>query len=378
MESDLKKIEKTYLNAKKDDISSLNNEKKDDISSLNNENSIKQLKESLKNLKNCETYLKKNEPLFFENLEIIKFLESRKESNFYSIRLKTRPKVENLVLKVILSYKREKEIKQQQALNNNKLQNKNIISLFGFSQIKPENCLCLVLEEAKFGNIRNFQKTVLKTFSESMLCFLASQILDGLEYCHNCKIAHMDIKPENIVVDEFLNFKIIDFSYSFNYKNKEPNEIIKLPFIGTDLYMPLEILESEKIICKDLNKVDLYSLGVTLYNLAFGCYPYNLSVDDEKETVVKKLKKEKLILDKRAGFSSYFLEFLSLLLEKNIIKRLNLYEAKEHYWVKGVKIIMDEKEKNNDMGLFLNYISNGNIKAFNEYINELNQINKFK
>ena len=54
------------------------------------------------------------------------------------------------------------------------------------------------MENTKYGNLRNFQIKVLKKayLFESMLCFLTSQILNGLIYLLKCKIAHMDIKPQ--------------------------------------------------------------------------------------------------------------------------------------------------------------------------------------
>jgi len=113
------------------------------------------------------------------------------------------------------------------------------------------------MENAKYGNLRNFQFKSLKRacLSESMLCFIAKQILNGLYYLHRCKIAHMDIKPQNIVIDDYLNAKIIDFSISINYKGKKPNDEFKLPFKGTNFYMPLEVLDEEKIKYKDLKNI---------------------------------------------------------------------------------------------------------------------------
>ena len=103
------------------------------------------------------------------------------------------------------------------------------------------------------------------------------------------KIAHMDLKPNNIIVDEYLNFKIIDFSISINYKDKKYSEVIKLPIMGTSLYMPLEVLFKQKIKYKELHKVDLYSLGFILYNLAFDTYPYNITSDEKYSKIGEKI-----------------------------------------------------------------------------------------
>ena len=238
----------------------------------------------------------------------------------------------------------------------------------------------MLMEVGKYGNLRNFQINILKVryFSESMICFIASQILNGIVYCHKCKIAHMDIKPYNIVVDEFLNIKLIDFSISINYKNKNPNDQMKTPNIGTNFYMSKEILKSETIKYKDLNKIDLYAFGVLLYNLAFGTYPYNLSHGDERnyETILKKIENEKLTFPNTKDYSSHFLDFISKLLEKDIDKRINIYEALDHYWIKGAKIILNEKENCYDIGVFVSYLLTDHIKAFNDYIQKAKKNNE--
>ena len=47
--------------------------------------------------------------------------------------------------------------------------------------------------------------------------------------------------------------------------------------------MAPEVIESKIINKNDLNKIDLYSFGVTLYNLAFGSYPFGLNREDSKD-----------------------------------------------------------------------------------------------
>ncbi|MBQ7408965.1 MAG: protein kinase family protein, partial [Alphaproteobacteria bacterium] len=94
--------------------------------------------------------------------------------------------------------------------NSARLKNKNIIDIYGATPIL-ENVDCIVMEYAKYGNIRDFQIQVLrsKILSESFLCYLAYQILKAVKHCHICKIAHLDLKPQNIVIDRDLNVKLI-------------------------------------------------------------------------------------------------------------------------------------------------------------------------
>ena len=228
------------------------------------------------------------------------------------------------------------------------------------------------MEEAHYGDIRSFQKNFLKRLilSESMICFLAYQILNGINYCHKCKIAHLDIKLKNIVINNYLNAKLIDFSISLDYKNKDKNDEIKLPCRGTNFYISKEVLLSEKIKVNDLNKVDLYSFGVVLYNLAFNRFPYNLTHGDEDnyDIILKKITDSDIDFKNSESYSNYFLDFMKNLLEKDINKRISIEDALNHYWIKGATILLDEKEKCSNQSSFISYLITDHFKSFNDYI----------
>jgi serine/threonine protein kinase len=245
----------------------------------------------------------------------------------------------------------------------NKMKNTNVIKFFGMKNIKNKNLDfdCIIMEYSKFGNIRQFQQNFIKrnNMSESILCYFASLILNGLKYCHMSKIAHFDIKPQNIIIDETLNLKLIDFSISINYRDKN---IIKLPRQGTEHYMAPEVLNSQIINTKDLEKVDLYSLGSMLFNLAFGVYPDEFTSEELEEKFENFSKEENLF------YSKYFLDFIKSLLEQNIKKRINIKQALEHYWIKGAEILLDEKEKISNANIFLSYLIFDFFPNFQKYV----------
>jgi serine/threonine protein kinase len=302
--------------------------------------------------------------------EIKDYLDSGSESVVYKILEKVSKKP--LVLKII--YRKQNEIRNiNEFIISKKLKNKNISIFYGVEEIKEYNLDLVIIEYAINNNLRFFQKKILKRnyLSESLLCFFAYQILNGLKYCHMNKIAHLDIKPENIVVDEFLNLKIIDFSVSLDY-SKIKNGKIKLTFQGTNFYVAPEVIKEEVINVKDLNKVDLYSFGVMLYKLAFGTYPYGLSSTDSHnyDKIYHKIQNEKLEFNKNFVCSSYFIDFLKNLLEKDINKRININEALDHYWIKCSNILINEKEKINNTTIFMTYLLTDHIIKFNTQINK--------
>lgn len=177
-------------------------------------------------------------------------------------------------------------------------------------------------------NLMDFQQNFLKRkiLSESLMNFLAYQILKGLEHIYRCGFAHMDLKPQHLMVDKSLDIKLIDFYNSICYK-KIINEKIKLNINGTSIYKSLEVLRKEVINPRNLIKVDLYALGVILYDMGFGYYPYGLKHGEENnyDEILRKLEEEKLTFDEKMDFSPIFLDFLSRLLEKDINKKELVY-----------------------------------------------------
>lgn len=87
----------------------------------------------------------------------------------------------------------------------------------------------------------------------------------------------MDIKKENIFLDSEMSAKLSSLIPLFSFKNKKPEDLIIFPDIGTSYYMSPEVLNKDKIEIKCGEKIEIYSLGATLYNLAFGIYPYGLN-----------------------------------------------------------------------------------------------------
>jgi serine/threonine protein kinase len=221
-----------------------------------------------------------------------------------------------------------------------------------------------------------FQKKLIKkdSLSETLLAYITKQILDGLLYIHQSKIIHMDIKQQNILIDEKLNVKITDFSVSFSYEKYKENDKINLPLSGTSLYMSPEVLLKSQIDYEDCCKIDIFSLGVVLFNLAFEKFPYELDYSYKRNfaLILDKIKKQKLIIPEKKKFSVLFKKFLKNLLEKNIKNRISIYEALEDPWIKGADLLIKEKEKLNDIEKFLINMITDNVRSFNDYLKNNN------
>ena len=349
-------------NTKNENISNKNTQKSEDTNSD---------KKSNENISDINSFKRKLKSIKFinEQFEIMDCIDTGGESKVFKLLNQKRKRT--CALKVIVNKKKERNLNELKIAT--KLKNSNINNYYAYFLFKGDNNDYIIMENAKYGNLRNFTLNILKTrnncLSESMLCYISNQILNGLYHCHKCKIAHMDIKPQNIVICEVFTAKIIDFSISIDYSGKDLNEKIKIPYKGTNFYMSQEVFNREEIKYKDLNKIDAYAFGVLLFRLAFGYYPYGLKIGDEDndKIIMEKIKGQLEIKNER-HFSSYFVDLVGKLLERNINERISIYEAMEHPWIKGAQILNDEKENTYYMNKFISNLSTNNIKKFNDYL----------
>ena len=116
--------------------------------------------------------------------------------------------------------------------------------------------------------------------SESLVLKYMQQLLPALETAHRQNIWHLDIKPENIMVDKYYHVYLIDFGASKHIeRNKSLTTSLALAY--TPGFCPPELLElsheaPENYIqtLKDIGPwTDIYALGATMYNLLTDSIP---------------------------------------------------------------------------------------------------------
>ena len=354
-------------------------------------NNYKLIKEYYKVQSNLEHYLQNfSNSNFSENFELLQYIGSGSSGVVYEGRCKREPQ-KHVCLKFLLNKseeeKREKKYKKLYNLEKypkikeiniqGKLKDRHITQYYDYCDLKDYGCI--IMEYAKFGDLENFQKKMnhqnhQNSLSETLLAYLTRQILEGLYYIHQSKIIHMDIKQQNILIDQNFNIKITDFSVSFSYENYKENDKITLPLSGTSFYMSPEVLLKAKIDYEDCSKIDMFSLGVLLYNIAYEKFPFSLdySIKRNFQLILEKIQTEKLVIPGDKKYSILFKKFLESLLERNIKNRISVSEALDNPWIKGTDLLIKEKEKINNLEKFIINIMMDNVRSFNEYLKNNN------
>ena len=366
-------LKRKIANKEENNIISLRNVNIEEPNSNSSTIASQNDKNQYNDLKKMKEFIESKYKKFYENFELTNFISAGGTGKVFEGYLKRAKKKQNLAFKFKISDQKKLEKDSQEISIHKKCHHNNITEIYAFIKMDDYSNFC-VLELGKHGDLENFQKKLLKrkVLSETMICYFAKQILEALQYIHRCKIIHMDIKEGNILVDSNLNVKLTDFSVSCSYSAFHPEDLVKFPYVGTSKYMSPEIIGRTHMKIKEGCKIDIYSLGVTLYDLAFGCYPFNLDEVERKDydNILKKVKEEKLEFPKDRKVSNLFKDFLKGLLEIDYTKRFSIQKALNHPWVKGADIIFDEKEQSFCYENFLINLITDNIPKFNDYLKE--------
>ena len=356
----------------------------------NNTNSVmsttpKSLNEIYNDIGELNKYLIEKAPEFYEKFELLEFKKCgsagsvlKAQTKIKAQNSKAKPKI--VALKFLFNVKEgkaKKEINHQEIIAHGSLKHKNIPQIYGYYKIGDNSCIAM--EYSHYGDLENFKKKVIKRapLSESLICYILGGLAEAVYYIHtHNKIIHMDIKQQNIVIDDYLNIKLTDYSISINYRNLKN---ISLPMIGTCYYMSPEVLKKETIPANYASKIDVYSIGVLLYLLAFCDYPFKLKEVDNKNyaQILKNIQQYDLEFPTDMENSKPFLNLLRNCLNKDIKKRYDIYQLMNDPFVKGYQIILNEKEKLYNAGKFVIDLMVDNILNFNQYLKTIENNTNF-
>ncbi|RIB20169.1 kinase-like domain-containing protein [Gigaspora rosea] len=164
----------------------------------------------------------------------------------------------------------KKFIRELKILND--INHNNIIKLYGVSRFSQTDNLVMVLQFANDGNLRNYLKGKWKDgkfkISWTKVIEFAIKITDGLNYLHENGIIHRDLHSNNILINGY-EILIADFGIS---KEIDNNSISSSQVQGMPAYVDPRYFNGN---FKPDKKIDIYSLGVLLWELTSGIPPFH-------------------------------------------------------------------------------------------------------
>ena len=163
-------------------------------------------------------------------------------------------------------------------------------------------------------------------FSETVTKHFVYQILIGLASIHGDDRIHGDISLENILIDTDNNIKICDFEFSVSV-----GTIIK-GYAGKLNYMPPEMTDDSLLIAHP--SIDLYAIGVLIFTLQLGDYPYKNKIDEHYHFILKDDTKG-LFANYTNIFSSDCIDLLSNLLCTKNKRYESIAQLLRHKWFTG-------------------------------------------
>ena len=185
----------------------------------------------------------------------------------FSVVYKVRSKENNNIycLKKINTKKTKDKENEINILSN--LSHPNLIKCF-FSFYNSEN-IYIIMDFCEFGDLFSLLQSVKKKkvfVNEDIIWNIAIQVLVGLNYLHSKKIIHRDIKLLNLFMTKDKKIKIGDMGMSIIFDEEE----LIHSRVGTPLYIAPELVKKEKYDYK----IDIWSLGCSLYHLAKTVPPF--------------------------------------------------------------------------------------------------------
>lgn len=165
-------------------------------------------------------------------------------------------------------------------------------------------------------------------FTEQRVAEMLFEIIWAIRTCHDKRIAHLDLKPENVLVNHEEKCKLADFGLSAHIGSKHKKKGIS-HYRGThDYWSPEQCARHQN---KKQNfgefdqKTDIWTLGILAFELKFGRPPFG-STNEEKETIIMnriqdyewhQLFCENSKKDEIDALSVEFKDFLNKCLDKN-------------------------------------------------------------
>lgn len=175
----------------------------------------------------------------------------------------------------------------------------NLVQMIGMCEYQPDRGPIFILSNYVAGvtletHVKEQLSQLMPQDRNEKICNEMCCVLDALQYLHTRGVVHRDIKPSNIMIENGTIVKLMDLGIA---RMNGGNKYSSYGFIGTPQYAAPEQILRESLHSEINARTDIYSLGVTFYELLTGINPFNSQIEAEilSNQVTKKLPYDKAI-----------------------------------------------------------------------------------
>ena len=222
-----------------------------------------------------------------------------------------------VVIKVIPLAGWRKNEYEREVMFFDTFKHKNIVTMYDQFTLKKYG---FIVMERLDQDLLEFIGDFCLTEAEARLIF--RQILLALHLLHENKCAHLDIKPENILISGSDTVKLADFGSIHQWSDSS----LRTGKCGTSFYCSPEI-KNGRVYYAD--KADIWSLGITLHVMLTGFWPF---VGKNEKEVLSNAKKGKVDISKD-NLSNDLTNLLTQMLNLDPEKRPSAKTLLDHPWL---------------------------------------------
>lgn len=246
------------------------------------------------------------------------------------------------------------------------LSHKHIVPLLDF--FETPSTFYLVMEKCNGGDVLDRVASI-EQYTEKDACQFSKGLLEAVQYMHKRGIAHRDLKPQNLLLEnnaDNTSVKICDFGYA-----KRVHVPLSLSTLcGSLHYVAPELLKNHPYD----ESADMWSVGVIIYFLLVGYLPFHHRDQNE---LFKIIRLGKFSFDKKywSKVSREATELITHLLEVDPSTRYTATQALESDWIKNIE---QSRLSQHDLGSSLTAISKEStrLKSVVKAVQWINQASK--